>query len=117
MVRERNVALCVIFTIITCGIYGLYWFVCITDDINTISQDYSTSGVMSLLLSFITCNIYGFYWAYKCGEKLDNVKTAQGYPSSNSGLLYLILYFFCGIVTFAILQNELNKFTINNTKY
>lgn len=117
MVRERNVALCIIFSIITCGIYYLYWFICVTDDINTVSQDYSTSGIMSLILTIVTCNIYGFYWAYKCGEKLDNVKSSQGYPSNNSGLLYLILYFFAGIVTLAILQNELNNFTETPSAY
>ena len=25
MVEQRNVALCVILTIVTCGIYGIYW--------------------------------------------------------------------------------------------
>ena len=31
--KERNVALAIVFTIITCGIYGIYWFVVLTDEV------------------------------------------------------------------------------------
>ena len=34
---ERNIALCLIFSILTCGIYGIYWFICITDEANAAS--------------------------------------------------------------------------------
>ena len=51
--------------------YGLYWFVCLTDDTNTISGEPGTSGVVALVLTIVTCGIYGLYWAYKCGEKID----------------------------------------------
>ena len=27
MVKERNVVVCILLTIITCGIYGIIWFV------------------------------------------------------------------------------------------
>ena len=63
-----------------------------------------------LLLSLITCNIYGLYWAYKQGEKIDKAKTDRGIPSSNSGVIYLILCFVgLGIVAEALMQNELNS--------
>ena len=87
MTTKRNIALCIILTIVTCGIYGLYWFVCITNEANVVSGHASdgTSGGVALILSIITCNIYGLYWAYKQGEKLDEAKTAKGIPSSNTG--------------------------------
>ena len=34
MVEQRNVALCVILTIVTCGIYGIYWLICLVNDLN-----------------------------------------------------------------------------------
>lgn len=109
MVRQRNIALAILFSIITCGIYALYWFVCLTDDTNNLAQEYDTSGAMALVLTIITCGIYGFYWAYKRGEKLDRANQAKGFPASNSGILYVILYIFGGIITYAIIQNEINK--------
>ena len=44
------------------------------------------------------------------GEKVDILKAKSGTPTSNSGLLYLILSLFgFGIVVWALVQNELNQ--------
>lgn len=111
MVKERNIALCIILQIVTCGIYGLYWFVCLTDDTNTISgETESASGVLALVLTIVTCGIYGLYWAYKCGEKIDIAHQKKGEPAGNGGILYLILFIFGGIIAYALIQNEINKF-------
>lgn len=109
-VQQRNIALGIILTLVTCGIYGWYWFVCMTDDVNAVAgEQEATSGVVALLLTIVTCGIYGLYWAYKCGEKLDKAKTDRGLPASNGGILYLILFLFGGIIAYALIQNELNK--------
>ena len=110
---QRSIPICIILSIVTCGIYGIYWFVVLTDDVNAVAGDtQAPSGVVCFLLSLVTCGIYGLYWNYKQGEKLDYVKTSQGYPSSNSGILYLILSLIgLSIVSYALMQNELNKFT------
>lgn len=108
-VQQRNIAFCIILSLVTCGIYGLYWFVCLTDDTNAVANEEGTSGVMALVLTIVTCGIYGLYWAYKCGEKLDQAKVSRGLPASNGGVLYLILYIFGGIIAYALIQNELNK--------
>lgn len=110
MVKEKNIALCVILSLVTCGIYGIYWFVTLTDDTNTISGEEGTSGIVAFLLTLVTCGIYGLYWAYKCGEKIDNAHQNRGEAASNGGVLYLILYIFGGIIAYALIQNEVNKF-------
>lgn len=110
MVKQKSIALCIIFSLITCGLYGIYWLVCLTDDTNAIAQEQGTSGVLSLVLIFVTCGLYGFYWAYKCGEKIDKAHELRGESSSNGGILYLILYLFGGIIAYALIQNEVNKF-------
>ena len=111
MIERRNIAVCIVLTLVTCGIYGIYWIVCLTNDVNTVSGDVNgTSGGMVVLLTIVTCGIYGIYWAYKQGEKLDFTKNNRGIPSSNSGVLYLILQIFgFGIIAYALMQNELNK--------
>ncbi len=111
MVKERNIALCIILSIVTCGIYMLYWLVCLTDDTNEISGETGdTSGVMALVFTIITCNIYALYWAYKRGEKIDKAHQNRGEAASNGGVLYLILYIFGGVISLALIQNEVNKF-------
>lgn len=112
--KSRSIPMCIIFSIITCGIYGIYWFICLTNDANDLSsrQD-ETSGGVAFLLTLITCNIYGIYWAYKMGEKLDAAKSNRNIPSSNSAVLYLILELFIPIVGWVLMQNEINQLIDN----
>ena len=54
MVEQRNVALCVILTIVTCGIYGIYWFICLVNDLNYATGDVqSPSGGIVFLLDIV----------------------------------------------------------------
>ena len=114
MIQRRSIAMCIILSLVTCGIYGIYWFVVLTDDANTLLPDNkglnNTSGGVAFLLSLVTCGIYGLYWAYKQGEKIDEAKTARVIMSSNSGIIYLLLTIFgFGIIAEALMQNELNS--------
>lgn len=111
-VKNRNIALCIVLSIITCGIYGIYWLVCLVDDLNVASgRTGDTSGGMVFLLSLITCGIYGIYWMYKAGEKVAYIKQRNtGEVDSSSSVLYLILGIIgFGIVVYALIQSELNK--------
>lgn len=111
-VKNRNIALCVVLSIITCGIYGIYWLVCLVDDLNVASgRTDDTSGGIVFLLSLITCGIYGIYWMYKAGEKVAYIKQRNtGEIDSSSSVLYLILGIIgFGIVAYALIQSELNK--------
>ena len=111
-VKNRNIALCVVLSIITCGIYGIYWLVCLVDDLNVASgRTGDTSGGMVFLLSLITCGIYGIYWMYIAGEKVAYIKQRNtGEVDSSSSVLYLILGIIgFGIVAYALIQSELNK--------
>lgn len=109
MIQQRNIAVCIILSFITCGIYGFYWLACLTNDANTVSGTNGTSGGMTVLLTIVTCNIYGLYWGYKQGEKIDLAKQKRGIPSSNSNVLYLLLCLFIPIVAWVLMQNELNN--------
>ena len=115
MIQQKNIALCIILSIVTCGIYGLIWFIKLTDDTNMVAPPSPdgkpyTSGGIALLLMIVTCNIYGLYWAYKQGEKLDNAKAARGLPAANQGVIYLVLELVgLGIVAWALMQNQINE--------
>lgn len=112
--KKRNVALCIIFSIITLGIYGLYWFVHITNDINTLANpEKKTSGGVSLLLTIITCNIYGFFWAYKMGGLLDKAQMDRGKPAQNRAVLYLILELIIAPVAWILMQSTINSMIEN----
>lgn len=114
MIQQRNIALCIILSIVTCGIYGLYWFIKLTDETNMLTPPDPTgkaytSGGIALLLMIVTCDIYGLYWAYKQGEKLDNARASRGLPTNNQAVLYLILQLFVPIVGWAMMQSTINE--------
>ena len=55
MIKQRNIALCIVFSIITFGIYALYWFVCLTNDANQESgQTDATSGGTDFIAIFLS---------------------------------------------------------------
>lgn len=97
----------VILTIVTCGIYGIYWQIKLNDEINWLANDpTATSGGMVVVLSIVTCGIYGMYWAYKMGEKCDMIKGING----SSAVLYLILSLLgFSIVSYCLMQDTINK--------
>ena len=110
--KQRSIPVAILLSIVTCGIYGIYWLVCLNDDANLLSdRPNDTSGIVVFLLSLVTCSIYMFYWCYKMGEKINAAKSLRGMPTdSNSGILYLILSIFgLSIVALALMQNELNS--------
>lgn len=112
-ITRRELVTCILLSIITCGIYGIYWLVCMVNDLNTVSNEpQPTSGGTVVLLSIITCGIYSYVWAYRAGEQLCRARQIRtGYPGENNGVLYVVLSLFgLGIVTYCLIQTELNKF-------
>lgn len=111
MVQQRSIVTAIILTIVTCGIYGIYWLIKLNDEVNTITGDAEApSGVMVWLLGIITCGIYTFIWMYKMGNKLDDYYEAKGMGRSNRGVIYLVLTLFgLGIVSYAMMQDSVNK--------
>ncbi len=107
--KQRNIAVSVILSIVTCGIYALYWFVQITNDVNTLATpEKKTSGGTALLLHIVTCGIYGIYWAYRMGELLDSAQTARGGAAQNRAVLYLILAIVCAPIAWILMQASIN---------
>ncbi|MEG0794083.1 MAG: DUF4234 domain-containing protein [Lachnospiraceae bacterium] len=113
--KSKSLPVCIILSIVTCGIYGIYWFICLTNDANELSlQTNAANGGVAFLLTLITCNIYGIFWAYQMGAKLDEAKTKRGIPSSNSAILYLILELLFPIIGWILMQSEINRLIENN---
>ncbi len=109
---NRNIAVCIILTFVTCGIYGFYWLYQLNEEINALADEPdATNGALVIIFSLITFNIYMWFWLYKMGERVDRIKEKSGQPSgSNTSVIYLILAI-CGlnIVDFALMQDTINN--------
>lgn len=114
--KERNIALCIFLSIITFGIYGIYWFIVMTDDVVRVSngKEYKTSGGTAFLFTLITCGIYGIYWYYQMGKSIYSAQVDKGLNATDNSVLYLVLGIFgFGIISDCLIQNELNKLIQN----
>jgi len=114
--QSKNIVTCIILSFVTCGFYSLYWLYCLVSDINTISDDPNAmSPVLVIILSFVTCGLYFLYWVYKSGSILDQRMVESGRNSENRPILYVILsLFYLTIVTYALMQDTINKLAESN---
>lgn len=110
MIQRREVGLAIIFTILTCGLYGIYWFIQITDEASWLSGDDSISGGMALLLTIVTCGIYKLFWSYRMGKLMYQAHERYGRVPTDNSILYLILSLLqLDIISYAIIQSEINS--------
>lgn len=108
---NRNVGLCILFSILTCGLYGLYWIYKITEELNFFSEDQSISPGLTILLSIITCGLFTIYWSYKMGKQIFIAQEKLSiFPQSDDSVMYLVLSIFgLTIISCAIMQSHINK--------
>ena len=109
--EKRNIGLAIVFTMITCGIYGLYWLYKMTEEVHClVGRRTTASGGMVILYTLLSCGIYSFYWMYKMGETMTEAKMMRGmHADQNSALLYIVLAIFAlGIVSEALIQSSIN---------
>jgi len=110
----RNPALVVVFTILTCGIYGLYWAWVTDNELNReTGSDYVP--VVDVLLAFVTGGIWLWYVHYRNAEQVHRTLLARGIPHDDRSTLIIIcdvLSLVIGVGVFigmALLQDDLNK--------
>lgn len=112
MMERKSIPLCIVLSLVTCGLYSLYWMYCLAEDIRFLARDEGIPGGGTvLLLSLVTCGIYGLYWLYRCGELMDALRARNGRLEGHLGILCLLLGVLgFGIIAFALLQSELNEY-------
>jgi len=109
--ENRSVAVCVILSIVTCGIYSIYWLYKIAQGFYY-AQTYekvSTSPGVTILLFYLTCGIYGYYCYYKWGRASSEIAYRYGRDGSEKAVIYLLLAIFgFSIINDALIQSDFN---------
>lgn len=101
----RNVVVCILLTIVTCGIYGIYWMYNLNQyACYAAPQEWQTDGLLVILFTILTCGIYFVYWNYKMGKAYSRVNGGN----DNSLLFVIISLLGFSIVNYAIMQNDIN---------
>lgn len=110
MKEERNIVLAIVFSLITCGIYAIYWFIVLTDEAKEAAGDTElASGGLAFVFTLLTCGIYGYYWAYRMGQIMNKAGEKNNLSIADNAVLYLVFQLLgLGIVNYCLIQNDLN---------
>jgi len=110
-IHYASVAAYLIFTIITCGIFNLYWNYRQMDACNELLGRDEFSFGMWILFSILTCGIYHFFYQYKMGLAINEIQRDRGLLVSEGlpALSVLAAIFGVGVVADCIHQIEINK--------
>lgn len=104
-IKNRNIVTAILLTVITCGIYGIYWIVMMTREAVSV-KDASDNALLEIILMLFLAPVGLFMVEKKFAEGL----AAKGIEHKENSILYLILGFVgLGIVPLCMIQNDLNK--------
>ncbi|MEK7388653.1 MAG: DUF4234 domain-containing protein [Elusimicrobiota bacterium] len=108
-----EIAVGIILSLLTCGLYNLYWNHRQFLAMNALLGREEYKFVPWLLLSVVTCGLYHIYYEYKMGSDLYAWLKDHGREvSPNLPVIGLALACFgLTIITDAVYQHELNKLT------
>lgn len=110
----RSVATVIILTIVTCGIYGLYWLYVTADGLENYGRTGSISPAVQLVLA-IFISIAGFVlFGIAANDNLNSIRAQRGLMPVDNKVVYIILGVFIPIVLIGLVQNEINKMVGNN---
>lgn len=108
--EKRDPMMVIVFTILTCGIYGIWWMVTYGNEVkNSLGRQDLNPG-MDLILGLITCGIWSTiaFW-YKYPKLIMEMQQRVGLPPNDMSTMTLLLGIFFAPASMYIIQSELNK--------
>ena len=88
--RPRSVGLCIVLSIITCGIYSLYWYYvqgnrmkALADYNNVPCQENGTSYLVWILVGALICGIGSYIGIYLFIKNFNNLANAYNMSQFN----------------------------------
>jgi hypothetical protein len=106
---RRSIGMCIVLSIVTCGIYAVYWLYQLLRIQYRLTGQQSQAG-LDIVLGIITCGIYYIYLAWKMGKMESEAARQHGMPPRDDSVMYVILHIFAlAIINYAIWQANLNQ--------
>lgn len=114
-VSKRKIAVSILLSIITLGLYKIYWHYLLVKNTHIITKNESGCVKEMLCLTFVP--FYSLYWWFTRGKQTRKILEERGEPVLGSELEYLILWIHgLDIISMAIMQNDFNSVTFQAEK-
>lgn len=114
-VNKRKIGICVLLSIVTFGIYHIYWEYLLVKNTRAIQKDDSSCTGEMLCLVFVP--FYSLFWWFTRGKIVKDKFAEHGYSAIGNENAYLILSIFgLAIVSMAIMQNDFNSLRSESTQ-
>ena len=110
-ITERSSALVVVFLLISCGFYGLYWKYVTSQQLRDATGDTTINPGLDIVLTFVTCGIWALVTDYRNAKKIFELHRSRGSNRSDQSTVSLLCMVF-GVYPAAmyILQEEYNAY-------
>ena len=104
----RNPTTVWLLYICTCGMYGLYWYYLIGNELKNYLGKEDLNPTMDIVISLV-CSVYALYLPIKYGKLIQEAQQRAGMPNAeDQGMKFLLWMFICGMGS-KMIQEELNK--------
>jgi len=114
--KKRSPAWVLILSIITCGIYYLYWIYATSKDVDEFLGESDIPPIVHVLLFLVTGSLYGYFWDFIIGQKIVKMQRKVGLPEKDNTLICIGLDILgagpiagLGIIVPLIQQGALNE--------
>ena len=112
MMKKKKIGLYIFLSIITLGIYSIFFWYRWTEEVNTLcidDDDDSANYLLVCILSVFTCGIYTFVWNYKMAERIYQKSADYGVQLKHGGMFIMFWRLFLPIVSSIYKISYVNK--------
>ena len=96
--QVRNPIVVYILTLVTCGLYGLFWIKTTSEEMNAALGREEFNPTMEVVLSLVTCGIWMLWWDWRASEaSVEVCRTFGVEPKFESAIAFVITWFFFGV--------------------
>ncbi len=107
-----SIAIGILLSLVTCGLYGLYWQYKQMAVLNAWLGREDFSFLLWFFLSLITCGIFAIYYEHKMAKGINEIQEGRHFRVNNDLAIICLLLSIIGLalVSLAIQQGEINRF-------
>jgi hypothetical protein len=108
----RSIGIGILLTLVTCGIYGLFWQYKQIETLNAWTKRDDFSFWLWLLLSIVTFGIFAIYYEYKMAKAINEIQEDRGLRLQGDLAVICIVVSLFGFwfASLAIQQSNINRF-------